>query len=197
MKEVEHSNLLQKISTAYSEPGRLYHNLTHIEELLRLYEEYSHLLAQQEAVFLAIVFHDIIYDTHRKDNEELSAQFALSHLKPSTFTPGVVGRACELIRATASHRPMSQEFDSLWFLDADLSILGAEPDQYRAYALAIRKEFSWVEENEYRAGRSAVLQKFLKRKQLYFTAEFKDKLEKQARANINNELAHLTDKSGS
>ena len=48
-------------------------------------------------------------------------------------------------------------------ISIDLSILGAEPARYDAYAAAIRQEFIHVPEPDYRAGRAKVLGHFAAR----------------------------------
>ena len=81
--------------------------------------------------------------------------------------------------------------DCAFFLDMDLSILGAAPEVFTAYEAAIRKEYAFVPAADYRQGRSAILKSFLAREQLYFTAYFRDRLEPQARQNLQQSLARL------
>jgi predicted metal-dependent HD superfamily phosphohydrolase len=63
---------------AHTAPDRHYHDLRHVETLLRLAQD--HAFADREAVEAAIWFHDAIYDTRRQDNEERSAEFAIERL---------------------------------------------------------------------------------------------------------------------
>jgi predicted metal-dependent HD superfamily phosphohydrolase len=75
-------------------------------------------------------------------------------------------------------------------LDADLAILNAEANQYWDYANAIRQEYAWVTDAEYRVGRQAVLEKFLQRWEqgtLYFSAMPKPRVE----ANLRREIEYL------
>ena len=76
-------------------------------------------------------------------------------------------------------------------LDADLAILGAAPQRYARYAADIRKEYSWVPEADYRAGRAAVLERFLASPRIYQTPLMFDEGEQSARANLRAELAEL------
>jgi len=78
------------------------------------------------------------------------------------------------------------------FLDADLAVLGGEPDAYRRYAMAIRQEYAWVPAADFRAGREQVLRIFLGREKIYHTARLHTALEAAARANLQQELATLT-----
>lgn len=76
-------------------------------------------------------------------------------------------------------------------LDADLAILGAEPNDYRAYVAGVRTEYGHVDAAGWRAGRSAVLRQFLDRTTIYRTRWMRDVRERRARANLAAELATL------
>ena len=76
-------------------------------------------------------------------------------------------------------------------LDADLAILGAASDEYDRYAAAIRREYAWVDENAYRAGRSQVLQGFLHRPCIFHTADWAARAENPARCNLQREIDAL------
>ena len=51
----------EEILRAYSQPKRHYHNLAHIEQMLRLSDEYAHSLMDRDIVDFAIFYHDFIY----------------------------------------------------------------------------------------------------------------------------------------
>ena len=55
----------------------------------------------------------------------------------------------------------------------------------------IRQEYAWVSEQDYRIGRSKVLQSFLQRKVIYQTDYFRKRFEQQARMNIQTALEGL------
>ena len=57
----------------------------------------------------------------------------------------------------------------------------------------IRREYGWVEESAYVAGRAAVLRRFAERPFIYGTPLFRDRYEAQARVNIAASLEKLLD----
>lgn len=179
---------------AYRGPDRYYHNLDHIEAVLTTLDGLSQHSHNQPALELAVWFHDAIYDPRAADNEERSAVLAetvcarwgLSH-----ETSNIVGR---LIRATRTHQADPDDCDAQLLLDADLAILGAERAVYDAYAEAIRKEYAWVPENDYRMGRSRILKQFLERKRIYRREEMHDTLDSAARENLRREMEALADR---
>jgi predicted metal-dependent HD superfamily phosphohydrolase len=85
--------------------------------------------------------------------------------------------------------PVSRDAELL--LDVDLSILGREPAVFADYDRRIRGEYAWVPEEQYRARRAAILEGFLHRPSIYRTAFFRDRLEAQARDNLERAIARL------
>jgi predicted metal-dependent HD superfamily phosphohydrolase len=74
--------------------------------------------------------------------------------------------------------------DCAWFLDMDLSILGADPATFAWYDAAIRVEYAAVPDAEWRARRPGVLATFLDRERLYLTDHFHARCDAQARINL-------------
>ena len=73
-----------------------------------------------------------------------------------------------------------------------MAIFGSTESEYRDYAHAIRQEYSWVSDAEYRFRRKQVLQNFLQRKKIYLTQYLFVKLEEKARQNLHAEIANLS-----
>jgi len=187
--------LKQELSALYQAEGRHYHNLAHIEAMLVLAADYRALFGDPEAVEAAIWFHDAIYDSKAKDNEARSAALAGKKLAGRTDA-GRLDRIGAMILATATHQlPRFDDDtatrDASLFLDMDLSILGAAPDAFDAYERAVRREYDWVEEPMWRAGRGAVLKDFLARPRIFHTEEFRQRFEPQARLNMARSLEAL------
>jgi predicted metal-dependent HD superfamily phosphohydrolase len=176
-----------ELVAAYSAPGRHYHNLAQIEDCLAALERIDNLSAgEREILSEAIWWHDVVYDATRSDNEELSAQLAEQHVRADISQE--VGR---LIRLTKTHAVQSDDRLGAILISIDLSILGAEPARYDAYAAAIRQEFIHVPENDYRAGRAKVLGQFAARPVIFPDAAFAVRYDGQARENLARELAAL------
>ncbi|RZI43239.1 N-methyl-D-aspartate receptor NMDAR2C subunit [Herbaspirillum sp. HC18] len=177
----------------YSEPHRAYHNLSHIMALLRHADAERPHIHRLELVELAIWFHDVIYDTHAHDNELRSATWARYAMQAMRLDQDLVRQVERCILATQRHEVSSPEIADLpLFLDLDLAILGASEEIYHRYAQVIRAEYDWVPEQAYRTGRSEILNRFLDRPALFFTASMAERLERRARQNIKWELQELS-----
>ncbi len=186
--------LLQEIERKYGGSGRHYHTLTHIHGLICLAEQYRQHLQQKEVVEFAILYHDIIYNVWRKDNEERSAILACKRLDELGIPAGQVQAVKVFIEATASHTlgpgiPFEQ--DAKFFLDFDLSVLGAEWPEYFAYTGQVRKEYHIYPDMLYRAGRRKFLQNSLGAAAIFHTTIFRDQYEARARQNMEKELQLL------
>lgn len=179
------------LNLKYSENHRAYHNLNHINFLLALFEKFGEFIEDKTSVFFAIWFHDAIYEPRAKDNEKQSAELAVRILSEMSFPNEKISKIEQIILATENHSSENLDFDGKLFLDFDLGILGAESEVYDEYAKAIRREYHFVSEEDYRNGRGRVLQNFLKRDFIYFTDVMREKFEENARQNIEREILEL------
>ena len=181
--EQDSENILTK---HYIQNELAYHNLEHIADCLKEFEKHQKLAEDPIAVELAIWFHDAIYDPKAKDNEERSALMAQDFLSDSPLAKTVA----ELILDT-KHQARPQTNDGQLICDIDMSILGREPAIYQRYSQAIRKEYSWVSNEDYSVGRRKVLDNFLAREHIYYLPVFVEKYEEQARSNLTFERGSL------
>ena len=187
--------LMDALRQRYGEPQRHYHTWTHVEALLGHYRRWVRYLNRPGPVLWALYWHDAVYDPQAKDNEEQSAQLleleAEGHLSPHD-----IAFAAAIIRATATHTVPEELLpndaaDLALFLDIDLSILGAPQPVYDRYEQDIRAEYSFVPEDAFRTGRSAILKGFLARPRLYFTDLAHAEWDVAARANLARAVGAL------
>ncbi|MFB2924264.1 hypothetical protein [Aerosakkonema funiforme] len=184
------------LTAAYTSTERFYHNLAHILQVIERVEMMRSHSQNFAALEFAAWFHDVIYDPKAKDNEEKSATYTADVLSSLAIPRETIDTAVNLILATQNHHPIANSIDSQIFLDADLSILGSFETEYRNYAQAIRQEYSWLSDAEYRLGRKQVLEKFLQRERIYFTEQMFATLEVKARQNIQEEIKSLLEANG-
>ncbi|KAJ3176666.1 hypothetical protein HK101_010386 [Irineochytrium annulatum] len=182
-----------KLFDLYEDPLRHYHKLSHLRSIFNLRSSLpADAIERPAEVEIAIWFHDAIYDVHRSDNEDASAALA----KEFCIDVGVAhlaNRVGALIMATKSHEvEAAADKDLKLFLDLDMSILGASPEEYDAYSAQIYGEYSIVySEKDFRAGRAKVLQAFQKWPTIYHTEVMRGRFERMARENIARELSLL------
>lgn len=132
-------------------PHRHYHGLGHISIMLRTFGPSEYWREYVAATF----FHDIVYDVHASDNEELSAVSARMWLDERKHDVDV-DLVVEMILATKAHQ-CTERPDINTVIRADLNILWSSPITYRWYASGIRKEYAHVPNADYRKGREQVL----------------------------------------
>jgi predicted metal-dependent HD superfamily phosphohydrolase len=161
-----------ELERLYGEPHRAYHNLEHIGHCLVEFEAVRALAESPDAVELAIWFHDAIYDTHAKDNEEQSGTLARRFLGGAKVGAEFVELVESLILATKHSAPPTSA-DAGLLVDIDLAILGQPCGRYARFEDEIRNEYAWVAPADFAAGRSAVLRRFLERPQIYSSATFR------------------------
>ena len=144
---------------------------------------------------MALFYHDAVYETHAKDNEERSAELARDVLEEyCRMNDEIAASVASLILATR-HDATATGGDCRVLVDIDLSILGAQIDRFDEYERQIRFEYSWVPESDFKKGRAAVLEAFLARDTIYNTDLFQARLEERARNNLRRSLAALGDQT--
>lgn len=181
--------MFREIESSYARPPRAYHNLGHIDECLRAAEAIAGGPLDWR-LELAIWMHDCIYEPFAGDNEESSAMVAGALAQRLGASSDDVAAVSRLILATR-HTGAPIGADEAIIVDADLSILGANPSDYDAYAAAIRVEYAAVPEEKYRAGRRRFVEQMLGRSAIFATEAARGRWEARARGNLSRELQRL------
>jgi pantetheine-phosphate adenylyltransferase len=162
MNKTEISNRLSHLQfnsdmiNSYNEPHRYYHTLEHIIDVLK--ELRNSDLLKHDELFLATIFHDIVYNPQSNTNEEDSAEFFLNAAKSSSITNEQKAHIKQLILDTKHHTPtvnLSEEF-----IKADLAILNSSFDKLIKYEKQIFKEFQFVDYKDYKIKRIEVLKHY-------------------------------------
>ena len=188
----------EELRGLYATPPRRYHTFAHVQEVLAWYDKVAAGPGWQrpDEVLLAVLFHDAVYRCGAADNEAESARAARAAI--ARWLPALdADRVAALILMTARHGQVAPgevdgDADAAHFLDCDMAILGAAPDDYRRYARLIAEEWAPVLPAEsFRAGRRAFLERLLASPRIYLTEMFSRRLEAAARANITDEIAAL------
>jgi predicted metal-dependent HD superfamily phosphohydrolase len=187
------------LAAAYGEPHRAYHDARHIGEVLAWFDVVADApgpgWAAPAEVFLAILFHDAVYDPLRKDSEARSAAWARDAIARTPAWAAVdADRVAALIELTARHgglRPddVAGDRDAAHFLDSDLAIVAAAPERYDAYERAIAIEYAAVPAPAFRDGRRAFLARLAGPPRLFLSDFFHERLDAAARANLTRALA--------
>ena len=174
----------------YSEPHRHYHTYQHLAECFEKVQDIISLAEHPAEVNIALWFHDVIYDTQRRDNEERSADWARSAAEEFGAGAESAQRIYNLIMFTR-HAAEPVGIDAQVLVDADLSILGTRPARFQEYEAQVRSEYGWVPDTMFRSNRAKILKEFQGRRHLYSTAHFRETYEAQARRNIQHSLENL------
>ncbi|MCT2560979.1 HD domain-containing protein [Chryseobacterium herbae] len=184
------STFWQEIEKRYSEKGRHYHDLLHLENMFLELETLQSQLQDPVSVSFSVFYHDIIYDAASKSNEEKSALRSVERLQKLGLNSEMISKISSQILATKSHQ-YSDDSDTNYLLDADLSILGKDLAVYLQYTRKIRKEYAIYPDLLYKPGRKKVLRHFLELESIFKTTDFRDRYEQQAKQNIAAELQLL------
>jgi len=188
----------EEVVALYAAPPRHYHTFDHVVEVARWFDRVRRDVGwrREAEVFVAVLFHDAVYEAGAPDNERRSADAARDAIGRWSMAVDA-DRVAELIDLTARHGQIDAatvDGDAALFLDCDMAILGAEPGAFADYERAIEREYGHLDPAAYRAGRRHFLERVLASEHLYVSDYFRDRLEAKARANIRASLQRLTSK---
>jgi predicted metal-dependent HD superfamily phosphohydrolase len=188
------TELRDRLIAAYAHPGRGYHDIRHLAEVLDRLDELVHqpIAAEvdERVVRLAAWFHDAVHQGSPED-EERSAVLAEQSLRDAGLRDPEVAEVARLVRLTRDHTPPDGDLAGGLLCDADLAILASPPERYQEYATDVRTEYLHVTETAFREGRAAVLEALLAKPTLFHTPRAQARWEEAARANVARELTSL------
>ncbi|MEO6950685.1 MAG: peptide deformylase [Polyangia bacterium] len=182
--------LWELLETSYATPPRAYHGFGHLVEAAQWFDAIMRGpgWTQPREVFVALLFHDAVYEAGHADNEARSAAMARDAV--STFGLDVdAQRIAHLIELTAQHGKLAGTLDDdeACFLDCDMSIVGSEPRRYSLYERQIADEYVSLAPEVYAAGRRAFLGR-LYESRIFHSEPFFRTLEWRAKANLARAL---------
>lgn len=175
----------------WSEPHRRYHDLAHLDAVLRHVDELSAAAVEVDLVRLGAWFHDAVYDPTAADNEARSALLADKVLTELRVPDARVARVVELVALTATHAPEPGDRDGAVLCDADLAVLASNDAGYLRYTEAVRAEYAHLDDAAFATGRARILRSLLDRDTLFGTECGRTTWEFPARANVRRELESL------
>lgn len=183
------ARLLDALKSEHDRAETPYHNWSHIAHGLGLLWQYRDLIPEFNAVAIAWLNHDRVYDATASDNEEKSAELGRG-MCVGLGQDDMADRVAELILDT-KHRAEPRTPAGQWLVGIDLAILGETGERFAAFDRNIRTEYAHVPGTLYRIGRGRILRTFLERDEIYQVPELKERFEAKARANLKAALAAL------
>lgn len=176
------------LASRLGEPGRRFHNLSHIDDCLRRFDEVAPHLDDRDAVEVALWFHDAVYEPGNPDNERRSAEL---FLEQSTGARPLFRRHVAALVLTTRRDRTPRNNDCKFIDDIDLAGFGAPWDEFMRNGKLLRREFGWQSDADYNRGLTAFLTGLKRRPRFFRTDWFAERLETQARANLDRLLADL------
>ncbi len=190
------ADLIPALQEPYDATGRAYHNWSHMQSLLNLYQDLLAVFRDPATVEIALYYHGVIYVPGSKANESDSAEAMIQELSGRARAEEITA-AATIINATAVHAVpdgtnQSLAEDCALFLDMDLAILSTDAATFDAYDHNIRQEFSMVPDEIYHPGRRKIMQSFLERDRIYLTDRFHVSHDARARETLRRLVERLS-----
>ncbi len=194
--EIEHVG--ERLLARWSAPGRHFHNTRHLADVLAHVDELAEEAHEPDLVRLAAWYHGAVFDAAERasfahqggEDERASAALARLELGELGLPEHAVDRVASLVTALARHTPIPGDEDCAVLCDADLAMLAAEPQRYKAYLTALRAEYAHIPVEHFVRARIAILRHLLGRPRL-FASPLGHGWEEPARQNVDAELQRL------
>ncbi|MCO4250281.1 DUF4031 domain-containing protein [Pseudarthrobacter raffinosi] len=184
-----HDALFLDLLDRWSEDHRRYHGCTHLLAVLEAMDLLTDPADPPRTVLLAAWFHDAVYRGVAGQDEEESARLAEERLTDAGLPAADVDEVARLVRLTSDHRPEPGDDDGALLCDADLSVLGGEPEPYARYVAAVREDYAHIGDADFAAGRAAVVRHLLELDPLFHGDRARELWLDAARRNLQGELA--------
>ena len=171
-----------------------HHNLSHVLQMLQFVAitGLKH-ASTYHANLERVLFHDFVYVPGSNSNEEFSFEAWCRYRQMLDLDPPseLDWQAISLTKKHILKQDDVSEYGIL--IDADLSILASNPQDYDRYAQAIREEYLPISGSveEYLDGRISFLRNMIARKKLFYVSSLK--MKKRAKLNMKRELESLRD----
>lgn len=154
--EIQHN--ATDLLALWNAPHRKYHTTTHLTDLVDQIQHYPDLdQIQRDMLLLTALYHDIIYDPQRNDNEEKSAALFLDAIE--TPAPNH-WQVAYMILDTAYHKsssPLSAIFSAM-----DMAIVTRPYNELLEWEKGIAYEYSFLPIEIYIEKRTAFLQQMVR-----------------------------------
>lgn len=184
-----HDSLFLDLLDRWSEDHRHYHGCTHLLAVLEALDLLTDPADPPRTVLLAAWFHDAVYRGIAGQDEEESARLAEERLQDAGLPEAEAAEVARLVRLTSDHRPEQGDDDGALLCDADLSVLGGEPEEYARYVAAVRKDYAHIGDADFAAGRAAVVRHLLELEPLFHSGRARELWLAAAHRNLKGELA--------
>lgn len=184
-----HDALFLDLLDRWGEEHRKYHGRTHLLAVLEALDLLTDPADPPRTVLLAAWFHDAVYRGIAGQDEEESARLAEDALVRAGLPDAEVDEVARLVRLTADHRPEPGDIAGALLSDADLSVLGGDAEAYARYRAAVREDFAHIGDDDFAAGRAAVVRQLLQLEPLFRTSRGRELWLAAARRNLQGELA--------
>ncbi len=186
-----YQNLVAEVLWRYAEVHRSFHVINHVVDGLDRLESLDLAPWRVNKIAFEFIYHDVIYDPERHDNEARSRALLQAHLTELGCHPRTIAGSGRLIMATRHAGNSLQSIEEKLIVDVDLATLGTSWSVFERNTEKIRAEYSVAEgftQEKWVAGRMAFLESMLKRPYIYNTNLFRKMFEAQARHNMRRSI---------
>lgn len=148
----------KSLLNCYREPHRYYHNLNHLEEICQLILNEHEAGTNRDILLVAAVFHDIIYNPLKGDNEEKSAALFRAMASGKKENIDYVNSIILDTKQHIANTDLSEDFIRYDFHGLRTGDLGRMVSD----GMKIMREFQYYDYGQYKIGRNRAMNEIAK-----------------------------------
>lgn len=181
--------VFEKIAALYAQPHRRYHTARHIDHCLAQFDSAATLMKDEDAVEMALWFHDAIYEIPSTENERRSAEMFVD-LTRGRVSASFAQNVYDMILITVHQVPATRP-DDKYVVDIDLSSFALPWDEFKRDSDAVRAEHTHLDDREFYQAHTKFMQNLLARPHFFATDFFRNRYESSARGNLERLIREL------
>lgn len=185
-----------RVLDSWNMRGRTYHNARYLGRVLENLGTLEDAAVDPDALRVAFAYRGALEEVGWEDSglEPVPASVPATGSLKGLLDLGVpqerTDRVADLVRQLSTHIPDDDDLDARLIIDADMAVLAAPPQHYRAFVDGLRRESPHMDSVFFLHHRRKAIQRVLARRHIFFSPLGR-KWDESARENLEAELESI------
>ncbi len=187
---------IEQVLDSWNMRGRTYHNARYLGRVLEHLGTLEEAAVDPDSLRVAYAYRGALEEVGWEDSgidpipASIPATGSLRGLSDLGVPPEKVERVAHLIEQLSTHIPDEDDLDARLMIDADMAVLAAAPQHYRAFLNGLRRESPHMDSVVFLRHRRRAIRRVLSRRHIFFSPLGR-KWDEAARENLEAELESI------
>ncbi len=187
---------VEQVLDSWNMRGRTYHNARYLGRVLEYLGTLEEAAVDPDSLRVAYAYRGALEEVGWEDSglgripASIPATGSLQSLRDLGVPSEKVDRVANLIEQLSTHIPDEDDLDARLMIDADMAVLAAAPQHYRAFLNGLRHESPHMDSVVFLQHRRRAIRRVLARRHIFFSPVGR-KWDEAARENLEAELENI------